>query len=67
MPSIEITHDDLIRARRATVVLAECFMAANGGKKAPLALREDMLCLTRCLRALEPLTVADFQKKDAQR
>lgn len=50
---MEVSKDDLNRAKRATVVLAECFKAAMGGKKAPLELREDMLALTKMLRVLE--------------
>jgi hypothetical protein len=50
---IEISLNDLNRAKRATVVLAECFKAANGGKQAPLELRKDMLALTQALRKLE--------------
>jgi hypothetical protein len=49
----KFTADDLLRAKRAAVVLAECFKAAMGGKKAPLQLREDMLALTKALRVLE--------------
>jgi hypothetical protein len=49
------TEADLLRAKRATVVLSECFKAAMGGKQAPLKLREDMQALTRALRALEPI------------
>ena len=51
--SIEVSKDDLNRAKRATVVLSECFKAAYGGKQAPLELRKDMLALTQMLRALE--------------
>jgi hypothetical protein len=50
----KFTPDDLLRAKRATVVLAECFKAAMGGKQAPLELRKDMLALTKALRVLEP-------------
>jgi hypothetical protein len=50
---MEVSKDELNRAKRATVVLAECFKAAMGGKNAPLQLREDMLALTKMLRALE--------------
>ena len=50
---IEVTHDELLRCKRATVVLAECFKAAMGGKQAPLELREDMKVLTSVLRRLE--------------
>ena len=51
--SFEITQDELNCCKRATVVLAECFKAAMGGKQAPLELREDMLTLTKVLRRLE--------------
>mgnify|MGYP001071798920 CR=1 FL=1 len=50
---IEITRDELLRCKRATVVLAECFKAAMGGKQAPLELRQDMQTLTAVLRRLE--------------
>jgi hypothetical protein len=51
---IVISQNDLTRAKRAAVVLAECFKAAMGGKTAPLQLREYMLALTKALRLLEP-------------
>lgn len=50
---MQITNEELNRCKRATVVLAECFKAAMGGKQAPLELREDMLILTKVLRRLE--------------
>ena len=53
MTTVEITKEELNRAKRATFVLAECFKAAMGGKQAPLELREDMLALTKALRKLE--------------
>lgn len=52
---MEITQDELNRCKRATVVLAEIFKAAMGGKQAPVELREDMLVLTQVLRRLEKL------------
>ena len=48
-----ITHDELLRCKRATVVLADVFKFANGGKQAPLALRQDMQTLTTVLRRME--------------
>lgn len=52
---LAITKSELLQAKRATVVLAECFKAAMGGKQAPLELREDMRELTRILRKLEAI------------
>jgi hypothetical protein len=51
----DITKEELKRCKRATVVLAECFKAAMGGKQAPLELREDMRTLTQVLRSLEAI------------
>ena len=54
MPApIAITKDELLSCKRATVVLAEVFKTAMGGKQAPAELREDMLALTKVLRRLE--------------
>jgi hypothetical protein len=50
---MELTKEELNRCKRATVVLAECFKAAMGGKQAPLELREDMQALMSVLRRLE--------------
>jgi hypothetical protein len=52
---VEITKEDLIRCKRATVVLAECFKAAMGGEKAPVQLREDLSVLMQVLRRLEKI------------
>lgn len=51
-----ITADQLMRCKRAVVVLAEVMKMVDqlsGRKKAPLELREDMLELTQLLRRLE--------------
>lgn len=52
---MEITKAELLRCKRATVVLADVFKAAMGGKQAPLELREDMQALTAVLRRLEAI------------
>jgi hypothetical protein len=53
---MQITKEELKRCKRATVVLAECFKAAMGGKQAPLELREDLKVLLAVLRRLEEIT-----------
>jgi seryl-tRNA(Sec) selenium transferase len=59
MPAeIKITTEELMRCKRATVVLAEIAKAAMGGKQAPLEMREDLLTLTKVLRRLEPVANA---------
>lgn len=50
-----ISQDEINRAKRAVVVLMECFKAANGGKQAPLALREDVQALMGLIRKIEKL------------
>jgi len=50
-----ITIDEINRSKRAVVVLMECFEAANGGKQAPLALREDCQALMALIRKIENL------------
>jgi len=49
----EVTHDDLIRAKRAIVVLSEVTKTALGGKDAPLELRQDVQTLIRIIRVVE--------------
>ena len=53
MATLVITGPELLRCKRAVVVLTEVFKVAMGGKKAPLELREDLLALTNVLRRLE--------------
>lgn len=55
MPTKEttISLDEISRAKRAVVVLMEAFKAANGGKQAPLALREDVQALMGLIRKIE--------------
>ena len=51
-----VTADQLMRCKRAVVVLAEVLKMTDqfmGKKQAPLELREDMLELTQLLRRLE--------------
>ncbi|MBK8467849.1 MAG: hypothetical protein IPL32_18715 [Chloracidobacterium sp.] len=57
MPTKEttISLDEISRAKRAVVVLTEAFAAANGGKQAPLALREDVQALMGLIRKIEKL------------
>lgn len=50
-----ISADEISRSKRAVVVLMECFKAANGGKQAPLALREDVQALIGLIRKIEKL------------
>jgi hypothetical protein len=50
-----ISPDEISRSKRAVVVLMECFKAANGGKQAPLALREDVKALMGLIRKIEKL------------
>ena len=50
---ISISKDELLRCKRATIVLADVFKAAMGGKQAPLELRQDMRTLASVLRRLE--------------
>ena len=52
---MDITKTELNSCKRATVVLAECFKAAMGGKQAPEELREDMHTLMQVLRRLEKI------------
>lgn len=57
MPTIEITKDELLRCKRATVVLAEIAKVSMQSleQKAPLEMREDLKILTQVLRRLEPV------------
>lgn len=52
-PALSVSKAELLQAKRAVVVLAECFKASMGGEKAPLELRQDMLVLTKLLRRME--------------
>lgn len=52
---ITISKAELLQSKRATVVLAECFKTAMGGKQAPLELRQDMQTLLKLLRKLEAI------------
>ena len=49
---MDITKDELMRCKRATVVLAECFKVSMGGKQAPLELREDLAILLKVIERL---------------
>lgn len=50
-----ISPDEISRAKRAVVVLMECFKAANGGKPAPLELMQDVQALIGLIRKIENL------------
>lgn len=50
-----ISPDEINRSKRAVVVLMEVFKAANGGKQAPLELREDVQALMGLIRKIEKL------------
>ena len=52
---IVISPDEINRAKRAVVVLMECFKAAYGDKQAPLKLREDVQALIGLIRKIEKL------------
>lgn len=53
--NVSISKDELLQSKRATVVLAECFKTAMGGKQAPLQLRQDMQTLLKLMRKLEAI------------
>ncbi len=50
-----ITPDEMMRAKRAVVVLMECFKAASGGNQAPLEMRKDVAALMGLIRKVENL------------
>lgn len=58
MATIMITETELLRAKRAIVVLDEVMKMVDqlsGKKKAPLELREDMAALIGLLKKIEPI------------
>ena len=50
-----ITFDDMLRSKRAFIVLSELAKASMLGKELPLDLRKDMLALGRVLLTLDKL------------
>jgi hypothetical protein len=50
-----VSPDEINRAKRAVVVLMECFKAAYGDKEAPLELRKDVQALMGLIRKIEAL------------
>lgn len=50
-----ISLSEINQAKRAVVVLMECFKAAYGDKPAPLKLRQDVQALMGLIRKIEKL------------
>lgn len=55
MPDTTIELGEIARAKRAVVVLMECFKASYGEKQAPLELRKDVQALMGLIRKIEKL------------
>jgi len=52
---LTIDHGDILKAKRAVVVLMECSKVAYAGKEAPEELRIDVQALMRVIRTVEKL------------
>lgn len=53
MKPVTVTPDELMRSKRAAVVLAEVVSTPLMGQSSPVELREDVLVLMKLLRRLE--------------